>query len=360
VAEQPAAGAGLFDALGSSNDFQVDLLEDAGGAPLVEPPAHAGGGAWPSNIPGPIESADALGRGLAGKIDPPGTPFGPVADVLAHLTELEHAVLSGAPQPIDTEAIRRAAVMRVRVAVALATAPAPGGEVDVGAVSALLGDIDALLSDVNALAAAAPAEVQPALEQVRNALVKEAIDFSEAAHRVQPAEPIPAAEPQPTAPRGRAAQTRVVSVASKAEVEADEHQQKRQRRYWSALAVAVAAAAAFHGYSYVQGKPVEIPLGVGALSNAASSDVPGGRMVRAPDGGAFDPAELKRFAEDEALKGNSIREIRPGVVLVMPAVRSSAQLAAPDPARVTTTTSSSGGTATGASSVGAAAAPGSR
>lgn len=94
-------------------------------------------------------------------------------------------------QPIDTEPVRRAAVMRVRVAVALSSAPGAGGAVDAGALSTFLADIDALLSDVNALAAGAPADVQASLEAMRNALVKEAIDFSEAVQQARPTEAIP-------------------------------------------------------------------------------------------------------------------------------------------------------------------------
>jgi hypothetical protein len=322
-AEQPAAGAGLGDDAGGWSDVQLDLSEDPSGPALSAPPALAGG-AWPSNVPGPIESADALGRGLAGKLDPRGTPFGSVAEVIAHLTELEHAVLSGAPQPIDTEAIRRAAVMRVRVAVALATAPAPGGEVDAGAVSALLGDIDALLSEVNALAAAASPEVQPALEQVRNALVKEAIDFSEAAHRVQPAEPIPAAESQPAAPRGRAAQTRIVSVATKAELDVEKARQRRHRRLYVLLFLTAIGAAGFHGYRYAQriaALQEERPRRPGMPANAGVVDPPRGAgrvLIGANDGRAFSAEELQRLREEEALRGNTVREIGPGAVVVLP------------------------------------------
>jgi hypothetical protein len=208
---------------------------------------------WPANVPSAADAAAALARALAGRIDPPGTRFGAVGDVVAHLTELERSVLSGAPQPFDLEPVRRAAVTRVRVAVALATAPAPGGAVDTAAIPALLGEIDALLSDVGALAASAPPELGPALDVVRTALVKEAIDFSEAAHRAQPAERPPEAAPAPSAPRGRAAQTRVVTV-TKADLQLEDEQTSRSRRVLILFVLAVIGGAAYHFWSYYSRK----------------------------------------------------------------------------------------------------------
>ena len=203
-------------------------------------------GPWPANGPSAVEAADALGRGLAGRFDPRGRPLAAVADVVGSLTELERAVFAGVPQAIDTEPIRRAAVMRVRVQVALATAPATGGDVDGVAISALLAEIDALLSDVNVLAQAAPPELQPALEQVRNSLVKEAIDFSEAAHRVQPAELAPGRGPP--AARARTSQARVGSIESKAGRAVANARSKRNRAAYLVLALSGLAAAAFYGY----------------------------------------------------------------------------------------------------------------
>ncbi|HEX9242029.1 MAG TPA: hypothetical protein VF875_06255, partial [Anaeromyxobacter sp.] len=88
-------------------------------APAAPPPptapAPAAAGTWPSNVPGQADSAAAIARRLAGKLDPPGTIFGAVGAVLGNLTDLERAVLSGAPQAVDVEPVRRAAVMRVRM-----------------------------------------------------------------------------------------------------------------------------------------------------------------------------------------------------------------------------------------------------
>jgi hypothetical protein len=239
-------------------------------------------------------------------------------------------VFAGEPQPIDTEPVRRAAVMRVRVAAALATAPAPGGDVDQGAVSAFLGDIDALLSDVNALAAGAPPDVQASLETMRNALVKEAIDFSEAVQHAAPAGAlVPAAL---AAPRARATQTRVVSVATQAEAEIAQAEDGRRRRVLLAFAAVAAATFAFHGYNtFVKRRPaVEPPAlsGIPANADVAVPDRPGmPATVHSRDGAALAPADVARLKESEALKGNVVKEVGPGVVVVIPG----APLAAPPP-----------------------------
>ena len=299
----PLAAGGLFDDLDDDEDFSVEVGDAAGSSPVG---SALGAAPWPGDVPGPIEAADALGRGLAGDFDPAGSPLAAVAEVVGGLSELERAVFTGEPQPIDTDPIRRAAVMRVRVAAALATAPAGGGEVDAAAVSGLLVEIDALLSDVSAVAQGAPPELQASLEQVRNALVKEAIDFSEAAHRAASSQEV---APTPPAPRAsaRPTQTRMVSVASKAEVEIEAAEAKRHRSLWVVLSLALLVAGGYHGYSLWESRAPEIPLGVGPLSNAHMSEVPGGGKMVHARGGCLRP----RGAEAARGRGGAEGEHRP-------------------------------------------------
>ena len=294
-------------------------------APPSAAPAPAGAGApWPTAVPGAVEAADALGRALVGDVAGAGAPLAVVADVLAALSELERAVLSGRPQPFDTDPVRRAAVMRVRVAVALATSPAPGVAVDQAAVSAFLADIDALLSDVNALAAEAPTGVHASLEAMRNALVKEAIDFSEVVQRAAPAEAFAPAPAVARAPTGRAAEARLLSVSTAAEQEADAGEAKRHRRMFVVLGIAVAAAVAFHGYRYVLRMRGGVepptrssaPAGAFVVAGPRSTDP---TVVRSKDGKPFTREELSRMIEEERLKGSAVKEIGPGVVLITPA-----------------------------------------
>jgi hypothetical protein len=245
---------------------------------------------------------------------------------MAGMSRLERAVLLGEPQPVDTEPVRRAAVMRVRVAAALATAPEQGAEaIDPGAVSALLAEIDGLLSDVNALVAAAPAELQPSLEEVRNGLVKEAIDFSEAAHRAQPngAPSVKAVDAQAAAIARRAAQTRVVSVSSRQEQELEKEQERRQRWIFTVLALSVLGAAAYHGYDYWQRRHDAVAESRTSRAGVPTDAVVAGAanapaIVKTESGRAFSPEELKRIEGEEALRGNAVRVVAPGEVIIIP------------------------------------------
>jgi hypothetical protein len=235
--------------------------------------------------------------------------------VLASLSDLERAVLAGAPQPVDAGPIRRAAVTRVRVAAALATAPAPGAEIDGAAVSAFLAEIDGILSDVNALAQQAPAELQPSLEAVRNALVKEAIDLSDVVHRLAPAGAAPAPEARPAvrAPP----QARLLSVSATAEVG-----RPPSRAIWIALAVAVTISGIAHGPSVLKrfGPRAEPPSTLpGAPGGTIARPAPpSGPQIVLPGERPAGPVELERFKLEQGLRGNDVQELGGGVLVVRP------------------------------------------
>jgi hypothetical protein len=171
---------------------------------------------------------------------------------------------------------------------------------------------------VNALAAGAPPGVQASLEAMRHALVKEAIDFSEA---VQAAAPSEALAPEP-GERARPARARVLSnAAAPQEVPAP----RRQRALSAVLAAAVVAAAAFHGhrwYGRVAASARPTIAGAPAGAFATQPDAPGvpnvPKVLARTGGEAFDPAEVKTFAADEARKGNTVQEIAPGLMMVVP------------------------------------------
>jgi hypothetical protein len=321
-APQPPPGGGLFEDL-REDDFHVEVAD--GGAPVAAPSVAPSTAAWPANVPGPREAAGALARGLAGVFDPPGTPLAAIADVVNGLSELERAVLAGEPQPVDGAPIRRAAVMRVRVAVALA--PPAGTPVDEGAVSALLADIDALLSEVNAVTLGAPPELQPSLEAIRNALVKEAIDLSEVAQRL--AGPVEAAA-QPARRAPRAPQARVLSISG-----AENADRPRNTKLFVALAIAAIGAAAFHGNAWLRRRnaPLERPPSIaGAPSGMiAPPTAERGPQVLVPGIGPTNPDEVERFKLQQKLKGNEVQEVEGGALLVFPP--GSRPESAPRPAR---------------------------
>jgi hypothetical protein len=163
--------------------------------------------------------------------------------------------------------------------------------------------------------------VQVSLEAMRNALVKEAIDFSEA---VQRAAPQGALAPAAPADAGRAARARVVSVASRGEVEIARAEARRHLRLYLVAGLAVLAAVGFHGYGWVRARQAasdDAPSRSGVPANAVVSAPPISSapiVVRKKDGSGFTPDELKRMQDEESLKGNDVRETVPGSVLILP------------------------------------------
>jgi hypothetical protein len=327
VAAAPAPS--FFDDIGEDGvdvdpiDLDVsdafDLLAPAAAVPAQHPPPA---GDWPAALPDEAAATEALVLAIAGRAQ---GPYAAVAvQVVDGLSELEKAVLAGAPQPFDATAIRRAAATRLRVAQALATVPPAGSRVEQAAVNALLGEIDGLLSAVATLAAGLPPERQPAVEAVRHDLVAEAIDFSEAVQKVQPAEGAasPVAAPAPTAAARRAAQTRVISVGSG---EAEVAEERRGRLMWIVLAVALLGAAGFHGYRYWHRQQLiaELPTVPGApASMMLVSGRAGGVQLLAPVNGKLpDRAEVQRFKEMQQARGIEVRELSGGTLELRPAVK---------------------------------------
>lgn len=318
----PAAPEALFDGL-DDDDFDVDVAEEASAGDPFAGYAPSGGGAaawnpaatWPGNAPGMELSEQVLLAALEGA-EPPVPELAEVAaQVAAVLSEIERAALLGASPGFDATPIRMSAAMRVRVGFAFASAPPPGSNSDSAAVAAFLGEIDALLAEVNALAADAPEELAPALGGCRNALVKEAIDFSEVAQRYVPVEVEAAAA---TAPSPKVAGARVLSVREEGEHPID----RRQRALLVACGVAAAAAAAFHGYNFwartqagALAPPVEVAGPPGFTGVAAPG---GGPTVLQPTGAGASAAEIESFKEMEKLKGNQVIELPGGAVVVQP------------------------------------------
>jgi hypothetical protein len=331
VAAAPQGIDGLFDGM------RLDELDREAPAPSSAAPsasavhARATGPApacdWPGGVPRDDAAAAALAAAMRGVFPPDGSPLTVVADVMAGMSPVERAVLHGEPQPVDPEPIRKAAIMRVRVAVALATAPQAGAAVDDGAVSSLLAEIDGLLSKVNALIAGAPIELQPSLEEIRNVLVKEAIDFSEAAHPGAPTDAPAHPAGITTAAERKVAHTRLLSVTTAAEQQVEAAVAKRQRSAWIALAAAVIAAGAFHGYDFVRRRA--LIAAEAAAQRATRSGAPGDArvfetvqgapiVIQSAGGRPFTAEELRRMEEEESLRGNSVRQTGPSSVVIVP------------------------------------------
>lgn len=308
----PAAEAGA-----PTLDVDIDVTADA---VVALPPGAAGpaspAAAWPAIAASDGELEDQLVRGLAGLFDA-GSPLALVtARVAQALSPIERSVLSGEAPGVDPAPLRSAALMRLRVAAALASAPPPGTPIDDAALSALLAEIDRLLSDVSGLAAGAAQPVQIAVDAVRSALVKEAIDLSEAAQAIAPRG---AVLPAPVQRAAKPGGTRLLSVSS-SDGSADEAP-RSSRWLVLALGVTVALAASWHVTSY-RARHVTVdppPTVAGAPGRAFAVPVGEGGFVVQAANGKFTPGELEALRETQAAQGNTVEEVGPGVALVHPA-----------------------------------------
>ena len=281
--------------------------------PAAEAPAHAGH--WPSGLPSEDEAESALVLYTRGKLRPDAPLAAVTRDAVKGMSELERQVVGGAELPFDGQPIYKAAVLRLRVAAALATVPTEQARVDDAAVQALLAELDGVLALVNPLAMAAPPEHQPALEAVRNALVREAVDFSEAAHRVSAGgAPPERASTRPVA-RSQAPVSRVLSL--QAGEEEEPRVERRRRAPVAVLILLVLAIAGVLVWQEVARPPVKAPPSFdGAPANTvAVTNGPYRLMVVAP-GKQVDPGELARFRSQEEKKGNVVTEVAPGNWLI--------------------------------------------
>jgi len=272
---------------------------------------RSGEAAWPATGPGAEEAELALRGALTGTAGP--SPLRAVAEqTAAVLSPLERLVFTGGASPVDSEVIRRAAVLRLRAAATMAIRPPPGSPVDGAAVAGLLSEIDVLLGAVKDLLDQAPLEAQVSLETIRNALVKEAVDFSEASHEIGAGD---ASLPPPRRITGRGAAVRVLSV--NAGVLAEDRPEERRRGWliWVMLALAALGAGAFHGFSWWQKEQASAEL------KTLPGQPDGMMLVPGPPGsvrtliplqGPIDRSQLERFKTQQQLLGNVVTELPGG------------------------------------------------
>jgi hypothetical protein len=311
----------------ASEPEPLDLFTDLGAteatpfpaslAAVVGPSLGASGpAAWPANGPSAGEAEAMLRDALAGA-GGLSTHRAVVEQAIAGLSVLEREVFLGGAPAIDAGPIRHAAVLRLRVAVALATRPPPGAAVDGAAVAELLSEIDRLLGAVKGLLDAAPLEAQASLEAIRNALVKEAVDFSEASHQMGLAGSATIAA-RSGASRPSSA-TRVVAVRSGVS-EPEAAERRRSRVAWVVLAVAVLGAAAFHGYRWKQKEQAvaELKTYPGQPDGMRLLPAPPGATTRelVPLQGRPDRAQVEKFKEQQRLLGKTVTETGVGGLLI--------------------------------------------
>jgi hypothetical protein len=266
--------------------------------------------AWPSAVIADAEAERLLALAVSGATPDSGPAATAAVRLAGALTAMESAALAGAPAPLDGALLRRLAALRLRLALALETAPAPGAPYDLAAVQSLLAEVDGSLQELKAAAEAAAPEVQAVAEQIRNAVVGAAIDLTDLVQRIVPA------EVAPVAPSLRGPAARVLSNR----VEEAQDAPRRVGVGWIvALGLVAAAAGAFHGHKLLTRQPPTPPPGVvsapGGMVSVQERDLT--LLVREP-GKPIDPRQLESFKTQEEVKGRTVREVAPGVVVSQP------------------------------------------
>jgi hypothetical protein len=204
------------------------------------------------------------------------------------------------------------------VALALGSAPRAGEPADAEAVQALLAETDDVLAELKALEEGAPQEARAALDALRSRLVGEAVDLTEAVHRLSAHRAGDAAQTPPPLPRPvRAGRARVLSNVS-----GDRTRGVRapvRTRWLVVLAVAALAAGAFHVHeASTRPPPPGPPTFAGAPRDAVGVRHRDVGIVVPRAGKTLDPGEVERFKAQEALRGNVVKEIAPGVHVSVP------------------------------------------
>jgi hypothetical protein len=291
-----------------------DIAAQWGNAELI---AFERSSTWPGTV---IKAADAEGV-LAGAL----SGFWPELEetraqaerAIATLSDLERKALLFVAVPVASAPLCRAAGLRFQVLQALATAPEVEGPVDGAAVRAILAEIDAVLAELKRLEGEAPPDAQGAVGDIRRALVKEAIDFTEAAHRSSPSGAPAAAPPVARlAPVARILSNKAVGRAEIALAPAP-----RERGKWIAFAIVLLLGGAYHGWRFAtRPKPLVLPALPGAPPGMiATPEGPGGARVLVSETSAPpDSEKVARFKMQEELKGEIVREAGPGMILVLP------------------------------------------
>ena len=305
-------------------------LGPAGGAPAPRPPSAAftirevpapfaapsaaaepsSAVTWPSGVLAGPDAERLLAAIVTGAATEPGPEKATAAHTAQALSDLERRALADVPLSVDAALFRRASGLRLRVALALGSAPPAGSPIDSAAVQSLLAELDATLAELKA-AAEADQNPHPGIAVLRKALVKEAIDLTDAVHRVAPAQAPAAALASPARPA-----TRVLSNRAGAE----EAERPPLKRGWIwVLAVAALAAGGFHLQRWLA-RPVQRPPPTlrGAPENSLGTRMPRSSLLMESAGKEMSPVELERFRQLEESKGNRVLEIGPGAFLVEP------------------------------------------
>jgi len=300
--------------------FDEETVADAA-APLpaaaaapIPPPASVPTAVWPGTVLSATDGLAVVRAALSGLW--PEQQLRPVTEkVVASLSTAEKAAAQGQKLPFDPAPMRRAVGLRWQVAAAIDTLPPPGTRLDQAAIQSILLGIDEVLAGLKEQADDAGPEALRALETVRHALVREAIDLTEALQQVAPAEVV---EEITTSRKARRSQAAAVTRMVRPTKEADDRPRQVPWGLVVVLVLALIAAAAYHGYRYVNRQEASAPPIPGAPSGTVGTVTPQGKVIVAPAGAKLDPKEVESFKILEKAKGNDVRELVPGTFVVTP------------------------------------------
>jgi hypothetical protein len=311
------AGDVSFDTLfdeEAATDAASPLLASPAAAEPTPPPAPVPTAVWPGTVLSATDGLAVVRAALSGLW--PEQRLRPVTErVVAALSTAEKAVAQGQKLPFDPSPVRRAVGLRWQVAAAIDTLPPLGAQVDQAAVQAILVGIDEVLAALKEQSDDAGPEALRAIETVRHALVKEAIDLTEALQQVAPAEVV---EEITTSRKARRSQAAAVTRMVRTTKESDGGARQVPWGLVVVLVLALIAAAAYHGYRYVNRQEASAPPIPGAPSGTVGTVTPQGKVIVAPAGAKLDPKEVESFKILEKAKGNDVRELVPGTFVVTP------------------------------------------
>ena len=277
---------------------------------------------WPDAVPSAVAAEALLLSLAAGRAQADAALVAAAERALGGASELERAALAGADVPVEAAALRGAAAMRLRLDIALSTAPTGSAGVDQPAAQQLVADVDGVLGQLKALAAAAPAGVAPAIEPIRLAVVDGGVKLAGALSQLVP-EGAPCvgskADPKPSTRLLSNQKTETASTAS-----------RRQIVLWVFFAVALAGSAVFHGWRHVHTPMPSVPQRMpGAPEKSIAAAGPRQVIFVTSEKGRFEAAEIEKFKAEQELKGNTVKQVAPGTILVYPRSAASAKGVAP-------------------------------
>jgi hypothetical protein len=274
---------------------------------------------WPGAVPSAAAAEALLLSVVAGRADAAAdaSHLATAERVLAAASELEQAALSGGDVPIDPVFLRSLASLRLRLDLALSSVPAAGCVFDQATAEQLLADVDGVLAQVKALAPSAPPGVMPALDPTRLAIVDGGVQLAGALSQL-----VPEGVPEAAVPKVEKKPTARVLSNEKGEDKVP----ARRIALWVVLALALAGAAAFHANHYL--RPPK-PSGPGHLAGSPAGSLaargPGQSLFIMSPGGRFDQAELEKFKAEQELKGNTVQQVAPGTLVVVPGAAAAAE-----------------------------------